>query len=241
MNKDISTAEAAVLGTIGFPLTIHRTVCDKYGENVSISVGDISTEHPEMQARAVLREMRAGCLPSASPAMDALRAIESRSILVGLVSRKIHAARIEPDFGERFRIVGGSEWSQNGIGVIETPDIFMATTLAMMGHGPIGLKGDNGPSLFRLNRYRNTPDNNGDGAKALMAIRDGQMPKNHPAMTWYLACWNLSEINRAIRESKAMLLLSKPGLTRDGKALFAYVREDSPPAAFDKVQRFFGN
>ncbi len=239
MNKDISTAEAAVLGTIGFPLTIHRTICERAGESVSISVGDHSTEYPQMQARAVLREMRAGCLPPDSPAMDAMMALENRQMLVAALAGRLRGLLSEQEIPGRFRIVESDGWYNYGTGVIETPDIFMATTLCMLGHQPMGIRGGNGASLFKISRYRSAVD--GDGANDVMAIREGRMPKNHPAMTWYLACWNLSEINRAIRESKAMLFFSKPGLTRDGKALYAYVREDSPNAAFDKVHRFFGN
>ena len=233
MTKDISMAEAVALGTVGFPLTIHRTVAQD-GESIQIHVGDSSVEKPGLQARAMLRELREGCLPQDSEAADATAAFIARSRMVAVISSG-YRARISPDGPGRCKIFHAPEFAA-GRGVIETPSVSMATTLAMAGHAPVGIRGDSEHAVFQLSRY---DDNGEDGAAIVNGIRQNTMPPCR-VKTWYLACRNFSEIKREIGRAKAMLLLSGPGITTNGKRLFAYVREDSPGKSFDKAKRFLG-
>ena len=232
MHKDVSMAEAVALGTVGFPLTIHRTVAQD-GESIQIHVGDSSVEKPGLQARAMLRELREGCLPQDSEPMDAVAAYINRAAMYNMVMRG-GSAIIFPDGPGRFR-VGHGDFAA-GRGVIETPSVSMATTLAMAGHAPVGIRGDSEHAVFQLSRY---DDNGEDGAAIVNGIRQNTMPPCR-VKTWYLACRNFSEIKREIGRAKAMLLLSGPGITTNGKRLFAYVREDSPGKSFDKAKRFLG-
>jgi len=233
MTKDITMAEAVALGTVGFPLTIHRTISEG-GESIQIHVGDSSVEKPGLQARAMLRELRAGCLPEDSEAADATAAFIARSRMVAVIASG-YRARIYPDVPGRYKIIHGHEFD-NGRGVIETPSVSMATTLAMAGFWPIGVRGNNDTAVFQLSRY---DDGGADGAEIVNGIRNNTMPPCR-IKTWYLACRNFSEIKREIGRAKAMLLLSAPGITAQGKRLFAYVREDSPGKSFDKARRFLG-
>ena len=226
-------AEAVALGTAGFPLTIHRTISEG-GESIQIHVGDSSVEKPGLQARSLLRELRAGCLPEDSDAADAVAAFIARLMMVRIINGS-NRARIQPDGIGRHRLVLADSFAP-AAGIIETPSVSMATTLAMAGFAPVGIKGEQPTAVFQLSRY---DDAGTDGAEIVTAIRNNTMPPCR-VKTWHLACRNFSEIKREIGRAKAMLLLSAPGITTTGKRLFAYVREDSPGKVFDRAKRFLG-
>lgn len=239
------TRIAAALGTLGVPIEIRKTVDSRSGKTLCMFHLGLRSACGRHDARTLKHQIATGQLEARNPAheaLTALRAMLNRERLLDFQNKGVLMRLARVPGTDLWQYVAGDTGLPGKQGVkelIETHDMKLVCSLALVGVPLLAMDGQRGNFRYLLPRYGMPRDDGAPPADAMLLMRAWRacresMPQDCPFSQGMWGLVNRERLLNALNAEIETILLRK---YRSEKS--ALVRADAADAAFDRVKEHF--